>query len=94
MTQYYPIACQEKLLRYQRSNILEHDHMPRYPIHVDFPLDFHGYLVHNKDLERPVRYEFSTLENANMSLTTFLENFWFARKRKFGMTRIRSIAQP
>ena len=80
-----------QLIKFQRSSLMEHHKMLQYPEQQTFDWDFWGYIVEGRDLDQSATYEFMTHEDPNMSMSTFLENFWFGRKRNFGKARIAQV---
>jgi hypothetical protein len=82
----------DQLIEFQRSSLIEYPKLKHLPIQRSFDWDFWGYLVEGTDLDQPSTYEFFTHEDQSMSLSMFLENFWFGRKRNFGKTRIARVS--
>lgn len=91
MQTHFDIPELEEIIRFQKYSILDFDNLSNYPIQQSFKLDFYNYLVYNTELHTPVTYEFYHKENSKMSQTLFLENFWWERNRKFGITSVRSL---
>jgi putative methyltransferase len=89
---HYPMDHIEELIEFQKNTLTHFKEMTHYPKVVEFEQDFFGFVNDDTPLDQPVTYEFSTLENPNMSLQVFLENFYFGRKRNFGKTRIKRLS--
>lgn len=81
----------EQLVEFQRSTIINYEKLQQLPTCQSFDWDFLGYIVSDTALDNQVKYKFSTSEDKNMSLKTFLENFYFGRKRNFGKTKITNL---
>jgi len=81
----------DQLTEFQQHTIIQHDRLCLLPQRYTFDWDFWGYLVHNRLLDQSVCYEFFTSEDPDMSLTMFLENFYFGRKRNFGKSQIAQV---
>ena len=81
----------DQLVEFQRCSLIEHHKMLNYPEQKSFDWDFWGYIVEGTKLDRSATYTFTTHEDPNMTLSTFLENFWFGRKRNFGKARIARV---
>ena len=82
-----------QLVQFQRATVIDHAKLSQMPQRQTFDWDFWGYLVHGTELHQSVCYEFSTLEDADMSAQMFLENFYFGRKRNFGKAHIALVVE-
>lgn len=81
----------KQLVEFQQSTIVDYKKLQQLPTCRTFDWDFLGYIVSDTALDNQVKYKFSTSEDKNMSLKTFLENFYFGRKRNFGKTKITNL---
>lgn len=81
----------QQLVKFQKSFALTHPRLKNLPEVVEFDYDFLGYLSENKNLQSPVKYQFDTAEDKNMSPKMFLENFYFGRKRNFGKATVAQV---
>lgn len=88
ISQHYQVPALDELILFQQWYVIDHGRMNEYPQRIHFEHDFLGYIQDNTDIDAPVLYEFDTPEDKTMSLQTFLENFYFGRKRNFGKSRI------
>jgi hypothetical protein len=78
----------EQLVEFQKMHVARHDLLPQYPLNMPFDYDFIGYLLEDKELHTPTQYQFNFAEDKSMSLTTFCEQIFFARRKNFGKTII------
>lgn len=79
----------EQLVEFQRNYLINHSELNSYPRLVKLDYDFLGYMQHKKELERTTTYKFDFTENKSMSLTTFCEQIFFARRKNFGKAWVR-----
>lgn len=84
-------SCTDQLLQFQFNTVIQYHQLRNPAAPQTFDYDFWGYLVENRDLDHRVTYQFSTQEDPYMSFDTFLENFYFGRKRNFGKARITTL---
>jgi hypothetical protein len=78
----------EQLVEFQKMHVARHGLLTQYPISKQFDYDFIGYLLEDKELSAPTQYQFNFAEDKSMSLTTFCEQIFFARRKNFGKTII------
>ena len=78
----------EQLVEFQRNYLINHSELKSYPRVVDFDYDFLGYMRDRTELNKPAVYKFDFTENKNMSLTTFCEQIFFARRKNFGKASV------
>jgi hypothetical protein len=78
----------EQLVEFQNMHVARHDLLSQYPLTKQFDYDFIGYLLEDKELHTPTLYQFNFAEDKSMSLTTFCEQIFFARRKNFGKTII------
>lgn len=74
----------EQLVEFQRNYLINHSELNSYPRIVKLDYDFLGYMRDKKNLNNPTTYKFDFTENKAMSLTTFCEQIFFARRKNFG----------
>jgi len=74
----------DQLVEFQRNYLINHAELNSYPRIVKSNYDFLGFMRDGSDLDRETTYKFDFLENKNMSLTTFCEQIFFARRKNFG----------
>lgn len=92
VNEQFDLPCADQLVEFQRATVIEHARLSRLPETLSFDWDFWGFLVQGSDVNQPATYEFSTREDLNMSHQTFLENFYFGRKRNFGKAQIVKVS--
>jgi len=80
-----------QLLTFQKNYIVNYEMIENFPIVENFNYDFLGFLQENKKLRNNVTYKFDYIEKTNISLSNFLENIYFSRKRNFGKSWISYI---
>jgi tRNA A37 methylthiotransferase MiaB len=83
----------EQLVEFQKMHVARHGLLTQYPISKQFDYDFIGYLLEDKELSTPTQYQFNFAEDKSMSLTTFCEQIFFARRKNFGKTIITKHAK-
>lgn len=81
-----------QLIDFQSCYVLDSVRFRSLPITRNFDFDFLGFIQDRSALHVPVRYQFSTTEDQNISDDHFLENIYFARKRNFGKSIISRIS--
>jgi hypothetical protein len=81
-------AVIEQLLKFQRNYLINHDELESYPRVISFDYDFLGYMRDKTELEKSAVYKFDFTENKKMSLTTFCEQIFFARRKNFGKATV------
>ena len=74
----------EQLLEFQRNYLINHSELETYPRTVELDYDFLGYMQGKNELEEPTTYKFDFPDNKKMSITTFCEQIFFARRKNFG----------
>jgi len=84
----YKIDHVDQLISFQKDCVLDFSLLNQYPIKKTAPLNFADFIKNGNPLEQQVTYTVDTKENKNMDFQTFLENFYFGRKRLFGSTLI------
>lgn len=72
------------LMYLQSKYFLDPKDLNQYPMKINVSHDILGYVQGDKDLYKPATYTFDVLEDKNMSLQTFCEQLFFARRRNFG----------
>lgn len=83
----------EELLEFQRNYLINHSELASYPRIIELNYDFLGYMRDGSDLNRKTIYKFDFLENKEMSLTTFCEQIFFARRKNFGKAWVSEYAE-
>jgi tRNA A37 methylthiotransferase MiaB len=73
-----------QLVEFQRNYLINHTELASYPRTVKLDYDFLGYMQQGKELNKETTYTFDFTENKEMSLTTFCEQIFFARRKNFG----------
>lgn len=91
LEKYYNIDYLNQLIEFQQDCIIDFSMLKKYPIKKTAEVDFYGFINQGNDLKNQVVYLIDTPENKNMSFQTFLENFYFGRKRLFGSTKLKKI---
>ena len=79
------------LIKFQRLFLIDYKDAKNYPKIETFDNDILGHLTENKELKAQVTYEFDFPENKEMSLQQFCEQIFFARRRNFGKSWLKSI---
>lgn len=83
----------DQLVAFQQNSLVDYKRLSKLPLTQDFNWDFLSYLQYNSKFEQSVCYKFDTLEDKTMPLNTFLENFYFGRKRNFAKAQISTVDQ-
>jgi|GEM_PF-1541045 len=78
----------KQLVTFQRHYLVNHAELSGYPRVVGFDYDFLGYMRDGTALEKPAVYTFEFAEDKKMSLTTFCEQIFFARRKNFGKATV------
>jgi Radical SAM superfamily len=79
------------LRKVTEAYVVRHDTMERYPMKVSLDSNLMDFLLHDEDLRTSsdaehVRFEFP--EDKQQSLSVFMQNVYFARRRNFGKARV------
>ena len=74
----------EDLLEFQKNFLINHSELESYPRIVTLKYDFFGYMKNKSELLKETVYKFDFLEDKKMSLRTFCEQIFFARRKNFG----------
>jgi radical SAM superfamily enzyme YgiQ (UPF0313 family) len=78
----------EDLFKFQKNYIVNYKKISQYPKKLKTKFDILDYIVHNKDLNIESNYIFDFPENQNISLKSYCEQIFFARRRNFGKSWI------
>jgi hypothetical protein len=73
-----------QLVEFQSNYLINHSDLNSYPRLVKLDYDFLGYMQNKRELQRSTTYKFDFTENKLMSLTTFCEQIFYARRKNFG----------
>jgi hypothetical protein len=74
----------QELLLFQRTYIVDYNHIAEYPKTISFKHDIMGYVQNTNDITDSATYYFDFPEDKVMSLARFCEQIFFARRRNFG----------
>lgn len=74
----------EQLLEFQRNYLINHSELGTYPRTVELDYDFLGYLQGKGELEQAATYKYDFPDDKKMSIATFCEQIFFARRKNFG----------
>lgn len=77
-----------QLLQFQKNYVVCYDTIKEFPLTANFDYDFLGFLQEDKDLNSKGAYLFDFVEDKDISLSAFLENIYFGRKRNFGKSTV------
>jgi len=91
--QFYNIENElnNNLIIFQDNYITRATKLASYPKTIILTTDILGYLQNNRDLYSICKYSIELNHEHNLSLTQFLENLYFSRKRNFGKTLISKL---
>ena len=81
----------KQLLLFNRLYAVDYHDIKNYPTVQNFDYDFLGHLLDDLELNRKVCYEFTFVDDNNMSKETFLEYVYLARRRNFGKAIISEV---
>ena len=81
----------DQLLEFQKNYTINYDNLAVFPYNLEFDYDFLGYILEDKPLDNPVKYNFDFHGDKDMSMDRFLENIYFGRKRNFGKSLITKL---
>lgn len=82
-----------QLVEFQRNYLINHTELDSYPRTVSLDYDFLGYMQKGTPLEKSTTYVFDFTENKEMSLTTFCEQIFFARRKNFGKAWVKEYEE-
>jgi radical SAM superfamily enzyme YgiQ (UPF0313 family) len=74
----------DDLLSFQTNYIVNYNDIHLYPRHFNTKYNILNYIIHNDCLEKQSQYVFEFPENKNISLKSYCEQIFFARRRNFG----------
>ena len=87
-----PADLLASLMKLQRRYYIKYEDRNNYPMNLDLDYNIWEYLSFNKPLEKKSTvYHLDFPEDKTMSLTRFLELFYFARRRNFGKATVELI---
>lgn len=90
---HYNMDMIAQLVEFQRNYLINHSELNSYPRLVKLDYDFLGYMQNKKELERSTTYKFDFTENKAMSITTFCEQIFFARRKNFGKAWVKEYEE-
>lgn len=85
---HFDIDYAEQLVDFQQATVIDYARLKQLPEIRTYDRDFWGILSLGESTNQPATYKFFTREDTDMSQQTFLENFYFGRKRNFGKAHI------
>jgi len=90
MLQYnLPKELLDSVMKFQRKYFIAYPDIDQYPQSLELDYNIWDYLTFGQPLEEsPTVYNLDFPEDKNMSFPTFLEMFYFARRRNFGKATV------
>lgn len=79
-------ACEEtvELLEFQKQTIITFHNQDQYPMTLESPKDYYGYIVDDSPLHNKAQYTLTNTAPLIDDTGTFYSNFWYRRKAYFG----------
>lgn len=81
----------DDLFKFQKSYIVNYQEAVNYPKILSTKHNILNYIIHNEELYLDAKYCFEFPEDKNMSLKSFCEQIFFARRRNFGKSWITQL---
>jgi radical SAM superfamily enzyme YgiQ (UPF0313 family) len=78
----------QSLYDFQKNYIVNYVEIPQYPKMLSTNFNILNYIIHNEDLNKESTYVFDFPEDRNISLKSYCEQIFFARRRNFGKSWI------
>jgi hypothetical protein len=76
------------LFNFQKNYIVNYKEINQYPKKLKTDFDILNYILYDNDLEKSSKYVFEFPEDKNISLKSYCEQIFFARRRNFGKSWI------
>jgi radical SAM superfamily enzyme YgiQ (UPF0313 family) len=79
----------KELIEFQKLFLINYYELQSYPKVAKFDYDFLGYIKNNTTLDVATKYEFSYLENKELTFLQYCEHLMFSRRKNFGKSVVK-----
>ena len=80
----------DDLIDFQRKSVINYRDLKEYPLRGEYKHDFHNYLLHDTELEKPVKYTFNYNGDRELTANQYLEYIYWKRRENFGIAHIQA----
>jgi len=83
-------AFVDDLIDFQRKSVINYRDLKEYPVRGEYKHDFHNYLLHYTELDKPVSYTFNYTGDRELTPNQYLEYIYWKRRENFGIAHIQA----